>query len=69
MDLPPPCYTTAAALQAQHRDLASTIRQLSNDTIKVDGQFQSVNVALKRDEMFNEGPNLPSAQWSDIRKV
>jgi len=69
MDPPPPYYTTAAALEATHTDLASIIRQLSNETVKVDGQFQAVYVALKRDEKFDESADLPSNQWSTIRKI
>ncbi|KAG8697494.1 hypothetical protein FRC09_007821 [Ceratobasidium sp. 395] len=69
MDAPPPYYTTAAALQAEHRDLASTIRVLSHETIKVDDQFQVVYVELKRQEMFDESPDTPSKQWAAIRKL
>lgn len=69
MDVPPPYYSTAAALHAENRDLATTIRHLSNETIKVDEEFQSVYVELKREEMFDQSSQTPSNEWVDIRKV
>ncbi|KAB5590172.1 hypothetical protein CTheo_6390 [Ceratobasidium theobromae] len=69
MAAPPPYYTTQAALQAGHGDLATTIRQLSNMTIKLDGQFQAVFSALKTEEMFDTSPTVPSNRWKDIRGI
>lgn len=69
MDSPLAYYTTAAALQADQRDLATTIRQLSNDTIKLDEQFQAVYSDIKSQEMFDTSPTAPSNQWAETRKV
>ncbi|KAB5590174.1 hypothetical protein CTheo_6392 [Ceratobasidium theobromae] len=69
MDSPLAYYTTAAALQADQRDLATTIRQLSNDTIKLDEQFQAVYSDIKSQEMFDTSPTAPSNQWAETRKI
>lgn len=69
MDVPPPYYTTVAALQAENQDLSSTIRRLSNETIKLDSLFQSVYIALSLEENFDQSSATPSSEWKVIREV
>ncbi|KAB5590167.1 hypothetical protein CTheo_6385 [Ceratobasidium theobromae] len=66
MAAPPPYHATQAALQAGHGDLATTIRQLSHMTIKLDKQLHAVSSALEREEKFDTSPTAPSKKWKDI---
>ncbi|CAE6503547.1 unnamed protein product [Rhizoctonia solani] len=46
-DLPPPYYASAAALQTEHRDIASVIKQLSETIAKTDQHFYNVGTLLQ----------------------
>ncbi|KDN36053.1 hypothetical protein RSAG8_11075, partial [Rhizoctonia solani AG-8 WAC10335] len=68
MNSSPPYYSTFASLQEGDSDLATTTRRLSNETIRVNEEFQSVYSALKPEEMFDSSPDAPSNQWARVRK-
>ncbi|KAG8739580.1 hypothetical protein FRC10_005408 [Ceratobasidium sp. 414] len=68
-ELPPPYYTTAAALQAEHRDVASLIRKLSQDIVGTDEAFHRVSVLLAGKPDVVVAPSSLKQEWQAVRKL
>ncbi|KAG9085680.1 hypothetical protein FRC06_003497 [Ceratobasidium sp. 370] len=68
-DLPPPYYTTAAALQAEQRDVASLVRKLSQDIVGTDESFHRVSVLLAGKPDVVVAPSSLKQEWQAVRKA
>jgi hypothetical protein len=64
MSAPPP-YDPASR-EADTQDLVAEIKNLSEQTLKVDKKFEAVQTSLERDGRM--GPEL-RGKWRDIHKV
>ncbi|CAE6431359.1 unnamed protein product [Rhizoctonia solani] len=68
-DLPPPYYASVATLEAEQRDIASLIRQLSQDIVKADQNFNDVRTLLQGKFGAEVAPPSLKDNWRGHRQV
>ncbi|KAG8694168.1 hypothetical protein FRC09_010021 [Ceratobasidium sp. 395] len=68
MSLPPPYYSTAAGLQAEHRDAATLLRRTSETIVKIDQAFHQVGVLIKGQQSIAVSATSLKDEWQAIRK-
>ncbi|KAG9115764.1 hypothetical protein FRC07_007516, partial [Ceratobasidium sp. 392] len=69
MSLPPPYYSTAPGLQAEHRDAATVLRRTSEAIVNIDQAFHQVGVLIGGQQGIAVSPTNLKEEWQTVRKL